>query len=114
MKKLLLKDTPILLILDYEPPFALGVSVAKVAVFCTEAETFLRDLNAVWQAKGKKSTPPPWDRGSNLASLDLVWDIYGTDFETVELALAVLEKAPPPRKASITVSVPLNKEGRRK
>ncbi len=71
------------ILLDYIPPFPReDTKPEKVVVWNRVLDVFLRfDVNPIW-------------------------DVYGTDYETVERALAAIAQAPAPQKPYVAIAFP--------
>ena len=78
-------EARIYILLDYMPPFPRKDTVPqKVVVWCPDSDCMLRFDD------------------------DPVWDVYGSDYETVERAVAAISKAPEPRKPYVEFTIPLD------
>lgn len=71
------------IICDFLPPCSRHDTKPKLVVYHPYYESFLR------YSRGPHSVP--------------AWDVYGDDFQTVELALIALMNAPAPHCGSVTV-----------
>ena len=72
-----MKQNECIIITDYLPPFPNYNTKPACVVFHKETDSFLRFFEL---------------------SGDYFWDLYGTDFKTIELAIEALSKASKPTK----------------
>jgi len=79
----------VVIILDYMPPFPGPDTKPQKVVVCSQS------CNAMLRFEK-----------------DPIWDVYGSDYGTVEKALEVLTKAPKPQKPYVEFTIPLSKGDR--